>query len=131
MNKYINTVFLLLKLTLITFLFTQCSEDLVAGSEKGIIKGVVVKHSSNEPLAHVKITTAPTTSTIFTGSDGSFIIENVPIGDYSVKAELSGYIMEINGANIVDYGQEVSLVFEMKDDNALNSHVQFQNCCHQ
>lgn len=121
MNKYINTVFLLLKLTLITFLFTQCSEDLVAGSEKGIIKGVVVKHSSNEPLAHVKITTAPTTSTIFTGSDGSFIIENVPIGDYSVKAELNGYIMEINGANIVDYGQEVSLVFEMKDDNALNS----------
>lgn len=72
-------------------------------------------------MANVKISTAPTTSTIFTANDGSFEIKDVPIGDYSVKAELQGYIMEVQGANIVEFGQNVSLVFEMKDDNALNS----------
>lgn len=121
MKKYIKTFFISLKIILLSLTFLQCSEDYVEGSEKGIIKGIVVKHQSNEPLANVKITTAPTTNTIFTASDGSFIIENVPIGDYAVKAELQGYLMEIQGANLVDYGQEVGLVFEMKDDNSLNS----------
>lgn len=121
MKKYIKIFFLLLKTLVLCFFFLQCSEDYVEGSEKGVIKGIVVKHKTNEPLANVKISTAPTTSTIFTASDGSFEIKDVPIGDYSVKAELQGYIMEVQGANIVEFGQNVSLVFEMKDDNALNS----------
>lgn len=110
-----------MNILILCFTFLQCSEDYVEGSEKGIIKGIVVKHNTNEPLANVKITTAPTTSTIFTANDGSFEIKDVPIGDYSVKAELQGYMMEVQGANIVEFGQNVSLVFEMKDDNALNS----------
>ena len=121
MKNYIKIFLLSLKTFILCFTFLQCSEDYIEGSEKGIIKGIVVKHNTNEPLANVKISTAPTTSTIFTASDGSFEIKDVPIGDYSVKAELQGYIMEVQGANIVEFGQNVSLVFEMKDDNALNS----------
>lgn len=102
-------------------MFIQCSEDVTDFSYTGKIKGIVVKHQSNEPLANVKITTAPTTSTIFTAEDGTFYIEDVPMGDYAVKAELNGYIMEVNAANLVNANQEVSLVFEMKDDNTLNS----------
>ncbi|MGL6037535.1 carboxypeptidase regulatory-like domain-containing protein [Soonwooa sp.] len=109
-------------LVLFLLLFSvSCSEDLVEKSNKASIKGTVVKYKSNEPLSKVKITTAPTTETVFTGADGSFVIKDVPIGDYSVKAELDGYIMEIKGANLKDDGQTVSVVFEMKDDNALNS----------
>ncbi|QTV05291.1 carboxypeptidase regulatory-like domain-containing protein [Faecalibacter bovis] len=121
MKNIISKYFFLLNVFLFSLSFIQCSEDYVDGSEKGTIKGIVVKHQSNEPLANVKITTAPTTETVFTSEDGSFIIKNVPLGDYSVKAELRGYLMEIQGANLVDYGQEVGLVFEMKDDNSLNS----------
>ncbi|QIG88999.1 hypothetical protein G6R40_04645 [Chryseobacterium sp. POL2] len=114
--KYIKFLFLFLILIL-----TGCSEDLVEKTYKANIKGVAVKYKTNEPLQNVKITTAPTTETIFTAADGSFIIKDVPIGDYSVKAELEGYIMEIKGANLKDDGQTVSVVFEMKDDNTLNS----------
>ncbi|SKB90736.1 component of the Tol biopolymer transport system [Soonwooa buanensis] len=116
LNKILH--FLLLFLLVFS---VGCSEDLVEKSNKASIKGTVVKYKSNEPLSKVKITTAPTTETVFTGADGSFIINDVPIGDYSVKAELDGYIMEIKGANLKDDGQTVSVVFEMKDDNALNS----------
>ena len=121
MKIFIKSILYNLFLLFTCMLLTQCSEDHVAGSDKGVIKGVVVKYRTNEPLANVKISTAPTTQTIFTASDGTFTITDVPIGDYSVKAELQGYVMEIQGANIVDYGQEVSVVFEMKDDSTLNS----------
>lgn len=118
MNLHKGLQFFMLFLLLI---LVGCSEDLVDKTYKATIKGTVVKYKTNEPLSKVKITTAPTTETIFTGADGSFIIKDVPVGDYSVKAELDGYIMEIKGANLKDDGQTVSVVFEMKDDNALNS----------
>lgn len=102
-------------------LFTQCSEDLVDINNKGVLKGIVVKHQTNEPLANVKITTAPTTKTVFSDTDGTFIIEDMPLGDYSAKAELQGYIMEIQGVNLIEDGQVVNIVFEMKDDQSLNS----------
>ena len=121
MKKYIKHILKITCALTMFLLFVQCSEDVADFSYTGKIKGIVVKHQSNEPLANVKITTAPTTKTLFTAEDGTFYIEDVPMGDYAVKAELSGYIMEVNSANIVGANQEVSLVFEMKDDDALNS----------
>jgi hypothetical protein len=52
----------------------SCSEDLIGESTKGIIKGTVVKKGTNTPLVNVKISTSPTTTTTFTGTDGSFVI---------------------------------------------------------
>lgn len=121
MKQLYNTFRLLSIIAIILVLTVQCSEDITDFSHSGTIKGVAVKYETNEPLSNVKITTGPTTSTVFTGEDGSFIIENVPMGDYSVKAELKGYMMEINPANILETSQTVSIVFEMKDDNTLNS----------
>lgn len=111
--------YLLIILTAV--LSIQCSEDLIEVNNKGVLKGIVVKHRTNEPLAHVKISTSPTTQTVFTESDGTFVIENMPLGDYSAKAELQGYLMEIEGVNMIEDGQEVNIVFEMKDDASLNS----------
>lgn len=100
---------------------TSCSEDLIGESTKGIIKGTVVKKGTNTPLANVKITTSPTTTTIFTGTDGSFTITDAPVGDYSVRAEYSGYVTNYQGVNLQNDGQTVSVVFELSDDTSLNS----------
>lgn len=116
-----NYIFIVLKISFLCLLLINCSEDLVEKTNKAIVKGMVVKNKTNEPLANVKITTAPTTQTVFTAADGTFQITDMPIGDYSIKAELDGYLMEIKGANLKNDGQTVSVVFEMKDDNALNS----------
>lgn len=99
----------------------SCSEETVELSQKGHIKGKVIKKGSNTPLANVKITTSPTTETTLTGADGSFLIENVPTGDYSVKAELNGYLPTFEAVSIKNKDQTVSVIFELSDDNSLNS----------
>lgn len=113
----------ILKYILILMLgvMASCSEDLIGESTKGIIKGTVVKKGTNTPIANVKISTSPTTTTTFTGADGSFTITDAPIGDYSVKAEYSGYVTNYQGINLKNDGQIVSVVFEMSDDSSLNS----------
>ena len=83
--KYIVSIILLLS-------FISCSEDLVDTVKTGTLSGKVVKKGTNEALANVKIYTSPTTKTVFTATDGTFTIEDIPIGDYSVKAELQGYL---------------------------------------
>lgn len=113
----------ILKYILILMLgvLASCSEDLIGESTKAIIKGTVVKKGTNTPIANVKISTSPTTTTVFTGTDGSFTITDAPVGDYSVKAEYTGYVTNYQGINLKNDGQTVTVVFEMSDDSSLNS----------
>ncbi|OWK72941.1 hypothetical protein CBW16_11900 [Flavobacteriaceae bacterium JJC] len=98
----------------------SCSEDLVGKTTNSMITGKVVKKGTNTPLANVKIYTSPTTQTVFSGADGTFKLENIPLGDYSVKAELTGYLASFQGVNLKNESP-VTIVFEMSDDNSLNS----------
>ncbi|MDP2453900.1 MULTISPECIES: carboxypeptidase-like regulatory domain-containing protein [unclassified Kaistella] len=103
------------------FLFCiSCREDLVGKVTTGTITGKVVQKGTNTPIPNVKIFTSPTTQTIFTSADGTFKLENIPIGDYSLKAELTGYLSTFQGVNLKT-GQSVSVIFELSDDDSLNS----------
>lgn len=105
------------------FLFTlnSCSEDLVDQVQTGTLKGIIIKKGTNQPLKNVKVFTTPSTETVFSKDDGSFSIENMALGDYSVRAELAGYLTTLQGINLKNKGQIVSVVFEMSDDESLNS----------
>lgn len=111
----------ILLLGIFPLLLSSCSEDLVDKVQTGTVKGIAIKKGSNEPLKNVKVLTTPSTETVFTGDDGTFIIENIPVGDYSLKAELNGYLTSMQGISIKNTGQTVSVVFELSDDNSLNS----------
>lgn len=115
-----NLIFTIL-MSLLIFSAQSCSEDLVEKVQTGTLKGVVVKKGTNQPLKNVKIFTTPSTETLFTADDGSFVIENIPLGDYSVRAELTGYVTTFQGVNFKTNEQVVSVVFEMVDDESLNS----------
>lgn len=117
MKNYIQSAFLFL----LMFSLFSCSEDLVEKVQTGTLKGVVIKKGSNQPVKNVKIHTTPSTETVFTKEDGSFIIENIPLGDYSVRAELTGYLTTFQGVNFKNNQQVVSVVFELSDDDSLNS----------
>jgi len=52
--------------SIIFLLFVGCSEDLVEKEVKGTIKGVVVAKGTNTPIANAKISTSPSTSSLFT-----------------------------------------------------------------
>src|SRR5699024_9597787 len=69
-----------------------------------------------------KITTSPSTETVYSNEEGEFEIEEtIPIGEYSVKAEKSGYVTEHKSIEIQNYQQVVTLVFEMVTDKDLNA----------
>lgn len=116
-----KTLIKILSIFILTFCLFSCNEDLVEQAQTGTLKGKVVKRGSNVPLANVKIFTNPTTQTVFSSTDGSFEITAMPIGNYSVKAELSGYITSFQSVNMQNQNQVVTAVFEMDDDNSLNS----------
>ncbi|MBP2619270.1 carboxypeptidase-like regulatory domain-containing protein [Chryseobacterium jejuense] len=116
-----KTLIKILSIFILIFCLFSCNEDLVEQAQTGTLKGKVVKRGSNVPLANVKIFTNPTTQTVFSGTDGSFEIAAMPIGNYSVKAELSGYITNFQSVNMQNQNQVVTVVFEMSDDTSLNS----------
>lgn len=115
------TLYNLLLICLFSLTLFACREEMVDQVQTASIKGKVVKRGTNSPLANVKITTSPSTNTVFTGTDGSFEIIDIPTGDYSVKAELSGYLNNFQAANLKTPSQIVNIVFEMEDDESLNS----------
>ncbi|GEN76662.1 carboxypeptidase regulatory-like domain-containing protein [Chryseobacterium hagamense] len=116
--KTMIKIFSMLMLVLSAF---SCTEDLVNQAQTGTLKGIVVKRGTNVPLANVKIFTSPSTQTVFSGTDGAFEIAKMPLGNYSVKAELTGYVTNYQALNIQANDQAVSMVFEMDDDKSLNS----------
>ncbi|MDR2235530.1 MAG: carboxypeptidase-like regulatory domain-containing protein [Chryseobacterium sp.] len=116
-----KTLIKLLSIFILAFCLFSCDEDLVEQAQTGILKGKVVKRGTNVPIPNVKIFTAPTTETVFSGTDGTFTIAAMPVGNYSVKAELSGFMTTFQAVNIQKQDQVVTIVFEMDDDTSLNS----------
>ncbi len=110
-----KTIIKILVFSILLLTVFSCKEELVDQIETATIKGKVVKRGTNTPLANVKITTSPSTNTVFTESDGSFEITDVPTGDYSVKAEVSGYLANYQSANLKNPAQIVNVVFEMDE----------------
>ncbi|AZI68041.1 hypothetical protein EIB71_10340 [Kaistella daneshvariae] len=114
-------IYKILFFLIVAFSVSSCSEDLVDVVQTGTLKGVAIKKGTNQPLKNVKIFTTPSTETVFTKEDGTFVIENVPLGDYSVRAEISGYITSFQGVSLKSNMQVVSVVFELSDDKSLNT----------
>lgn len=116
-----KNIFKLGALLFLLAILNSCSEDLVEKVQTGTLKGIVIRKGTNQPIKNAKIFTSPSTETVFSKDDGSFIIENIPLGDYSVRAELAGYLTSFQGINLKNTNQVVTLVFEMNDDDSLNS----------
>ena len=106
-------------LLLIACILTGCSEDTIDGFVKGTLTGIVVENGTNVPLENVKISTNPSSSTVFTDAEGNFIIEEIPADQYSVQAELDGYLSAFEAAEILG-DATVNVVFELEIETANN-----------
>ncbi|WEK71006.1 MAG: carboxypeptidase regulatory-like domain-containing protein [Candidatus Chryseobacterium colombiense] len=116
-----KTIFRILSILIFSIFLVSCNEDLIDQVQSGTLRGKVVKRGTNVPIENVKIFTAPTTETVFSKADGTFEIPNMPVGNYSVKAELSGYLTTFQAVNIQKKDQIVTVAFELDDDNSLNT----------
>ncbi|MHA7058407.1 carboxypeptidase regulatory-like domain-containing protein [Aquimarina sp. M1] len=115
MRKYLIKVLTLLVIVTIA----SCSEDTIDLEGLGAVKGRVVAVGTNEPLENVKISTNPSTSTVFTDVNGEYLIENIPSGDYSLAAQREGLLAQFEGISIIA-DRELEIVFEMDIETAGN-----------
>lgn len=104
---------------LVLVLLFSCNEDRIGINDFGMIKGTVVVSGTNVPLANVRISTQPVSSTVFTNDLGEFLIENVPVGEYAVEARIEGYITDTEPTNVVA-NAAVNVVFELEISTANN-----------
>jgi Tol biopolymer transport system component len=96
------------------FLFVfSCNEDKIGDNEFGRLTGKVVASGTNEPLANVRISTDPVSSTVFTDSSGNFVIESILVGDYSVGAKKDGFLADFAPATI-NGNVTSNVVFELE-----------------
>lgn len=93
--------------------FCSCQEDYLEDSTMGTLIGKVVASDTNIPLANVKIETSPVSTTVFTDENGDFIIEQINVAEYSVKAELKDYTSLFKPA-IIYQDRKTNIVFELK-----------------
>lgn len=112
-----NLIFNLIFITSLAFI--ACSEDTISVSGEGTLTGTVVADNTNEPLGNVKISTNPASSTTFTDATGAFVISPIEIDDYSVQAELEGYVVSFEAVTIND-GETSNVVFELITSQANN-----------
>lgn len=109
MKKYIPNF---VSLVGVLFLLVACSEEPVDENVFGTLTGKVVLKGDNTPLANVKISSNPVSTTVFTDLDGNFEISDIQIGDYSVQAELDEFQTKFEAASVVS-GRSVNIVFEL------------------
>lgn len=80
---------------LFTTVFFACKEDTIEPEAFGSISGLVVEAGSNNALEGVSITTNPATNALLTSQDGSFQLNEVPVGNYAITLKKSGYRTEV------------------------------------
>ncbi|WGK63733.1 carboxypeptidase-like regulatory domain-containing protein [Croceiramulus getboli] len=115
-NKLYSRVFGTL---LSALLLMSCSEDTIDENGIGSLEGTVVAQGSNEPLGQVKISTNPSSASVFTNSEGEFRIPNIQSGDYAVQAELTGFLTSFESVNIIA-DETSSVIIEMAVNQSNN-----------
>lgn len=114
-----KTKFKYIFLSLFLLIFINCSEDKISLTGTGKITGIAVTLGDNEPMENVKISTNPSTSTVFTDAEGNFEIDEVPVNEYSVQAEKTGFLTQFEGITVTEDGT-VNVIFEMDIETANN-----------
>lgn len=103
----------------IALFFVQCTKDTIEPEVFGNIDGLVISDETQNGLEGVSITTTPPTSAILTNGDGSFRINEIPEGNYTIQARKPGYIS--NSVSIFvreDRTAEARIFMELDDDES-------------
>ncbi|MCC5915132.1 MAG: DUF2012 domain-containing protein [Balneolaceae bacterium] len=80
-----------LLLAAIGLLMAACSKEVVETETFGDIDGIVLDGETLEGVSGVNITTSPASNSILTSEDGTFLLENVPTGNYTIQTRKRGY----------------------------------------
>ncbi|MCX8074065.1 MAG: carboxypeptidase regulatory-like domain-containing protein [Clostridia bacterium] len=100
--KYIKTSLIVVLILILTIcLFSSCDKIADSKLETGTIRGTVKTYYGDTLLAGAIISTNPATSVVSTNNNGEYIIENVPIGKYTVIANKQGFKKDSLNVNVI------------------------------
>jgi hypothetical protein len=68
-----------------------CDEETVGPESRGRISGHVQDASTDDPIERASVSTSPPTESILTDDDGSFLLEGVQTGNYTVEVSKTDY----------------------------------------
>lgn len=121
-----NKIYLLKFKRLLTFLIiimVTGSGLTYASSGTGKIRGKVVDKESGEPLFGANVVILGTTMGASTDIDGNYIITNVPVGVYSIKASFIGYNNETVKEVEININRTTSLNFQLSSQTITSQEV--------
>jgi hypothetical protein len=104
-------------LTLLLGIATGCDDETVGPETRGAIQGAVLDATSEEPVANVNITTSPPTRSVLTDDAGTFVLGDVPTGNYTIDAVKEGFNTGSTTINVrADDTTEATILLRREDD---------------
>lgn len=76
----------ILFLTLIFSTLLSCEKVTIEDETFGSIQGTVIDSETNLPINNANITTTPPTNSILSSDDGTYRLDEIPVGNYSIQA---------------------------------------------
>jgi len=68
-----------------------CDDETVGPETRGTLTGTVESAETDAPIPRANVTTSPPTQSVLTGEDGTFSLNNIPTGNYTVTASKSDF----------------------------------------
>ena len=94
-----------------------CKDGLVEPERFGSIQGTVVAFDTGAPVPRAGITTSPASDAITAGDDGTFVIDDVLAGTYTITATRSGFSPSTATVLVRD-GRTAQATLFLKDEDA-------------
>ena len=96
-----------------------CEEDTIEPTLFGDVFGEVLETEDNVAIGQVTVSTNPPTSSVITDATGRFVLEGIPEGTYSLRAEASGYLTEVTSVAV--FGDQVANVIVRLEPDTLEN----------
>ena len=106
-------------LTLALLTLGACEEDTIQPVLFGDLFGEVLERGDNVAVADATVSTNPPTSSVSTDADGRFVLDGIPAGTYSLRAEKDGYLTEVSSVTV--FGDQDANVIVRLDRDTLAS----------
>lgn len=104
---------------LLMIVFFSCQEDTIEPELFGSVFGEVLMEDENIAIEMATISTNPPTSSIFSDASGRFVLEDIPVGTYSLRAEKNGFLTQVSTVAVFD-DKDASVIIRMAKDSLEN-----------
>lgn len=109
------------------FLLSSCAKDTIEAEIFGGIQGYVIDGETEEAIGTVNISTTPATEAIFSDDGGTFTIDNIPTGNYTIQARKTGYSSTSVSVNVREGDNAAAFIAMSPEEEEPDSSVTMED----